>query len=90
MNGVYQGRIKFFSVQKGYGFIACGQAAGGKDIFFHNVDCPKDGSPPLRECEEVTFTVIKEPKGLRAKNIQRASFVPKGLDDETDGNSKRI
>lgn len=87
MNGVYQGKVKWFSVPKGYGWIASEELG---DIFFHNVDCPssRDGSPPLRECEVVTFTVSQESKGPRARNIYRV-LIPRGAEHDTDKNSRR-
>ena len=69
-NGVYQGVVKWFSVQKGYGWIKSEEFG---DVFVHNVDTPspRDGSPPLRECELVEFTIVNGEKGLRAKNVYR-------------------
>ena len=87
-NGVYQGTIKWFSVPKGYGWIKSEEF--GENVFVHNVDCPssRDGSPPLRECELVSFTVTKEAKGLRARNVYRVLIPKEGVEYE-NGDSNR-
>lgn len=84
MDGVYQGTVKWFSVPKGYGWIKSEEHG---DIFVHNVDCPgpRDGSPPLRECELVSFTIVNGAKGLRAKNVYRV-LIPKGVEHEREEN----
>ena len=65
-----QGKVKWFNVEKGFGFIEPND--GGKDVFVHrnNVDGLgwDDG---LRDGEEVEFDVEQTPKGLAAMNVQR-------------------
>jgi CspA family cold shock protein len=67
--GRYHGRIKWFSLEKGYGFIV---GDGGKEIFFHrnSVALGEDGGQPtLEENQEVLFDVIDSPKGPQAAKV---------------------
>jgi CRISPR-associated protein (TIGR03986 family) len=67
-----QGRIKWFSEKKGYGFIARG---GGKDDVFLHVTAWKGAGTP-QERQRVTFEVEKTPKGLQAVNAHPAKAQP--------------
>ncbi len=68
MNGVFEGKVKWYSEAKGYGWIATGEHG---DFYFHGSNVLVDGSPTLKASEVVTFTVISAPKGPRAINVQR-------------------
>lgn len=63
-----EGTVKWFSLEKGYGFIT--PADGSKDVFVHrnNVQglTPNQG---LREGDQVEFEVEETPKGLSATNV---------------------
>ena len=65
-----KGKVKWFNVEKGFGFIE--PEEGGKDVFVHrnNVDGLgwNDG---LQDGEEVEYDVESTPKGLAAMNVQR-------------------
>ncbi len=61
-----KGKVKWFSNQKGYGFIATEE---GKDIFVHHSAIQGDGYKTLDEGQEVEFEVQQGPKGEQAVNV---------------------
>jgi CspA family cold shock protein len=68
-----QGKVKWFDIQKGFGFIA--PEDGGKDVFVHrnNVD-NLDYNQGLEDDEEVEFEVEETPKGLSAINVKSLDY----------------
>ncbi len=53
-----QGTIKKLVSDRGFGFILPeGEAATGKDLFFHRVDVRGTGYDALREGQTVTFDI---------------------------------
>lgn len=67
VEGVH-GRVKWFSDQKGYGFIICDNKP---DIFVHHSVIKMDGFRTLKEGEEVVYDLLESPKGLQALNVSR-------------------
>ena len=65
-----RGRVKWFSDQKGYGFI---EVEGGKDVFVHHSAIEGEGFKSLKEGDEVEFEVSKGPKGPQASNVKLVS-----------------
>lgn len=64
-----QGKVKWFSNTKGYGFI---QADGSdKDIFVHYSSIQAEGYKSLKEGDPVEFSLVDGPKGLKAENVAR-------------------
>jgi CspA family cold shock protein len=63
---VVKGTVKWFSDQKGYGFIAPEQ---GDDVFVHHSSIQGEGFKTLHEGEEVEFEVTDGPKGKQATNV---------------------
>ncbi len=63
-----RGKVKWFSNQKGYGFIT---AEGGKDVFVHYSAIKGDGYKTLEEGTEVEFEITQGPKGEQATNVTR-------------------
>ena len=61
-----KGKVKWFSNQKGYGFIT---ADDGKDVFVHHTAIQGEGYKTLNEGQEVEFELDKGPKGERAVNV---------------------
>jgi CspA family cold shock protein len=63
---VEQGTVKWFSNEKGYGFI---EREGGSDVFVHHSAIQMDGFRTLSEGQRVTFEVVQGPKGAQAANV---------------------
>ena len=68
------GRVKWFSSEKGYGFIE--QDDGGKDVFVHFSAIQGDGYRNLNEGDEVEFDVEQGQKGLQAANVKVTNPAP--------------
>jgi CspA family cold shock protein len=60
------GTVKWFSTDKGYGFI---QRPGDSDVFVHYSAIQGSGFRTLSEGQQVEFTVEQSPKGLQAANV---------------------
>lgn len=61
-----KGKVKWFSDQKGYGFIT---PENGKDVFVHHTSIQGEGYKSLTEGQEVEFEIEKGPKGEQATNV---------------------
>ncbi len=59
--------MKWFSNEKGYGFIA---REGAEDVFVHFSAIQGDGYKSLMEGQKVEFEVVQGQKGLQAANVQ--------------------
>lgn len=63
-----QGTVKWFSTEKGYGFI---EQDDGEDVFVHHSDIQGTGFKDLDEGEKVEFDLVDGPKGPKAENVVR-------------------
>jgi len=63
------GTVKWFSNEKGYGFIA---RENGDDVFVHFSAISMEGYKSLTEGQRVQFEVVQGPKGAQAANVQAA------------------
>jgi CspA family cold shock protein len=55
------GTVKFFNVQKGFGFIQ--PEGGGRDVFVHISALEQAGLSHLAEGQRVTFDITKDQRG---------------------------
>ena len=65
-----KGTVKWFSDQKGYGFIT--PEGGKKDVFVHFSALQGEGFKSLAEGDIVEFEVTQGPKGDQAANVRKA------------------
>jgi cold shock protein len=64
------GTVKWFSDEKGYGFITPDES--GKDLFVHHSGIAGDGYRSLAEGARVTYEAEAGDKGPKAVNVQLA------------------
>jgi CspA family cold shock protein len=61
------GTVKWFSSQKGYGFIS---QENGPDVYVHQSAIQGEGSKGLEENQKVEFDITEGPKGPQASNVR--------------------
>lgn len=62
------GRVKWFSAEKGYGFI---EREDGGDVFVHFSAIDGDGFKTLEEGQEVEFDIVEGARGPQAANVKK-------------------
>ena len=62
-----EGTVKWFSNEKGFGFIERGY--GEVDVFVHFSAIGGEGYKSLTEGQRVSFEVVQGDKGLQASNV---------------------
>ena len=62
-----EGTVKWFSAEKGYGFI---EVEGGDDVFVHFSAIQTDGFRTLEEGQKVEFEIADSDRGPQAKDVK--------------------
>ena len=63
-----RGKIKWFSDQKGFGFIIPDD--GGDDLFVHHTQIMMEGYRTLKDGQPVEFEKVQGKKGMEANNVR--------------------
>ena len=66
---VAEGTVKWFSNEKGFGFIS---RPDGDDVFVHHSAIQMEGYRTLTEGQKVEFDIVEGPKGKQAANVRPA------------------
>lgn len=61
-----EGTVKWFSNEKGYGFI---EREEGDDVFVHFSQIKADGYKSLEQGQRVSFEITEGSKGLQAAEV---------------------
>ena len=64
-----QGKVKWFSAEKGYGFI---EREDGGDVFVHFSAIQEEGFKALTEGQQVEFDIVEGARGPQAANVAKA------------------
>ena len=64
------GTVKFFNLNRGYGFIS--PEGGAKDVFVHATAVEAAGMPSLTEGQRLSFDIQPDAKGSEAVNLKAA------------------
>ena len=63
------GKVKWFSAEKGYGFI---EREDGSDVFVHFSAIQEDGFKSLSQGQQVEFEIVDGNRGLQASSVYKA------------------
>ena len=64
------GKVKWFSAEKGYGFI---EREDGGDVFVHFSAIQEQGFKILAEGQQVEFDIVEGARGSQAANVIKSA-----------------
>lgn len=64
----YEGKVKFFNLDKGYGFISPDE--GDKDVFVHITAVQRSGIPELEEGTRLSYEIQPDQRGRGPQAIE--------------------
>jgi len=64
----YEGKVKFFNLDKGYGFISPDE--GNKDVFVHITAVQRSGIPELEEGARLSYEIQPDQRGRGPQAIE--------------------
>ncbi|MFA6849707.1 MAG: cold shock domain-containing protein [Selenomonadaceae bacterium] len=64
------GKVKWFSAEKGYGFI---EREDGGDVFVHFSAIQDEGFKTLTEGQDVEFEIVEGARGPQASNVTKTA-----------------
>ncbi len=64
------GKVKWFSAEKGYGFI---EREDGDDVFVHFSAIQDEGFKTLNEGQAVKFDIVEGARGPQASNVVKTA-----------------
>jgi CspA family cold shock protein len=67
VTSVARGKVKWFSDEKGYGFI---EQEEGEDLFVHYSEIAGDGFRTLEEGSTVEFDIVDGRRGKQASRVE--------------------
>lgn len=74
MEKIYQGTIKWFNVEKGFGFIYSRELK--EEVFFHVEQLIMEGLVLPKRGEKVEFQIYKDKRGMKAMNVYKIKENP--------------
>jgi len=69
------GKVKFFSAEKGFGFLSYDESSSGEDVFVHRDALPA-GVTELKPGQRVEFGIVSGRKGNQAMQVRLLDPVP--------------
>lgn len=69
------GKVKFFSAEKGFGFLSYDGPDGGDDVFVHR-DALPEGVTELKPGQRVDFGIVAGRKGNQAHQVRLLDPLP--------------
>jgi CspA family cold shock protein len=67
-SGPYEGNVKWYDPEKGYGFIV---HPGGDEVFFHRTGIAPSETPSFPDGARVTYCLEQTDKGPQAVDVER-------------------